>query len=112
MVEEIRGSLEYYLAQTNSVPISRVVVTGGASRTVGLMQRLQQQLGERVENAHPLDGVNVGAIALSDAELAQIEPLHAVPIGLALGGTPTAKGAPRRITLMPTEVAVAQARKQ
>ena len=110
MVEEIRGSLEYYLAQTNSVPISRVVVTGGASRTVGLMQRLQQQLGERVENAHPLDGVNVGAIALSDAELAQIEPLLAVPIGLALGGTPTAKGAPRRITLMPTEVAVAQAR--
>ena len=44
LVEEIRGSLDYYLAQSQSSPITRVLVTGGASRTAGLMERLQSQV--------------------------------------------------------------------
>ncbi|HZQ26257.1 MAG TPA: type IV pilus assembly protein PilM [Acidimicrobiales bacterium] len=104
LVEEIRGSLDYYLAQSQSSPIGRVLVTGGGSRLPGLMERLQSQLGGRVEPAHPLADVKVGPIRLSQAQLADYEPLMTVPIGLALAGD-TQKGV-RRISLLPQEVAV------
>jgi Tfp pilus assembly protein PilN len=57
-----------------------------------------------VEPAHPLSALKIGAIRLSQAQLAEYEPLMTVPIGLALAGEPT-KGV-RRISLLPQEVAV------
>ena len=108
MLDEIRGSLEYYLAQAQSAPISRVLVTGGASRTQGFVQRLQQQLGgERIEVARPLAGIRVGQLGLTEEQLAQIEPLVAVPLGLALGVSTGGRKVVerRRINLLPTEIA-------
>jgi type IV pilus assembly protein PilM len=104
LVEEIRGSLDYYLAQSQSSPIGRVLVTGGGSRLPGLMERLQSQLGGRVEPAHPLAALRIGQVGLTQAQLAEYEPLMTVPIGLAMAGEPT-KGV-RRISLLPQEVAV------
>jgi type IV pilus assembly protein PilM len=102
LVEEIRGSLDYYAAQTQSAPITRVLVTGGGSRITGLMERLQSQLGARVEPAHPLTGVRVGA-GVSAEQLGELEQLLTVPIGLALAGE-VQRGV-RRISLLPREVA-------
>jgi type IV pilus assembly protein PilM len=104
LVEEIRGSLDYYLAQAQSSPIGRILVTGGGSRMTGLLERLQSQLGGRVEPARPLSAIATGDVNLSQAQLADLEPLLTVPIGLALAGE-VQKGL-RRISLLPSEVAV------
>lgn len=102
LVEEIRGSLDYYMAQAQSGTVDRVLVTGGGSRIAGLMERLQAQLGARVEPARPLDGVRIGSrVGLGDDELAELEPVLTVPVGLALAGH-VEKGT-RRITLLPRE---------
>jgi cell division ATPase FtsA len=107
LVEEIRGSLDFYLAQADATPFERVLVTGGASRTRGLVDRLQQALGgTSVETARPMAALEVGKVGLSDEQLAEAEPLLAVPVGLSLAGAPLEKGL-RRITLLPGEVAVA-----
>ena len=79
-------------------------MTGGGSRTPGLVERLGAQVDGPVEMARPLAGVRVGDVNLTEAELVQLEPLLAVPIGLALGGQ-VHKGF-RRISLLPREVAV------
>lgn len=110
LVEEIRGSLDYYLAQSMSSPIDRVLVTGGGSRTPGIMERLQSQLGGRVEPARPLAAVRMGGISLSEAQLSDLEHLLAVPIGLALAGE-VQKGV-RRISLLPREIAVVREQRQ
>lgn len=102
LVEEIRGSLDYYAAQAQSATVNRVLVTGGGSRITGLMERLQSQLGARVEPAHPLLGLRVGA-GVSTEQLRELEQLLTVPIGLALAGE-VQKGV-RRISLLPREVA-------
>ena len=104
LIEEIRGSLDYYQGQPEALPIARVLVTGGASRTAGLVERLAGQLDGRVELARPLARVRIGNVNLSEAELVQLEPLLTVPIGLALAGEEQ-KGV-RRISLLPREVAV------
>ena len=103
IVEEIRGSLDYYSAQTQSVPIGRVLVTGGASRTPGVMERLQSQLGSRVEPAHPLAGMRLANVSIPEDRLAELEPMLTVPVGLALAGD-VPRGT-RRISLLPREVA-------
>ncbi|TML41738.1 MAG: type IV pilus assembly protein PilM [Actinobacteria bacterium] len=105
LVEEIRGSLEYYVAQAESLELERVLITGGGSRIPGLLERLQQALGGRVESAHVLETLDVGKVGLSEEELGEAEQLLTVPTGLALGGAPLPRGV-RRISLLPSEVAV------
>ena len=111
LVEEIRGSLDYYLAQSQSAVIDRVLVTGGGSRMAGLMERLQSQVGANVEPARPLAGMKVGRhIGLDEADLRESEALLTVPIGLALAGE--ARKGVRRINLVPREVAAVRAQRR
>jgi type IV pilus assembly protein PilM len=84
-VEEIRGSLDYYLASPGAVPIRRVIVSGGGSRLRNLPARLAAATRLPVEPARPMASLKVGKTGLSADQLAYIEPLVAVPVGLALG---------------------------
>ena len=110
LVDDIRGSLDFYLAQPESAPIGRVLVTGGATRTTGLVQSLEAQLRLPVERAHPLARVSVGKTGIPEADLVDAEPLLAVPIGLALAGRPPETG--RRLTLLPREVEFVRAQRR
>jgi type IV pilus assembly protein PilM len=104
LIEEIRGSLDYYQAQPEASPISRIVLTGGGSKTIGLSEGLEQTLGITVVDGHPLLGVQVGRVGIDEDRLADSEPLLSVPIGLALAARPPETGV-RRISLLPVEVA-------
>ncbi len=84
-VDEVRGSLDYYLASSGSAPISRLVLTGGGARLGGLAQRLQVTTRVPVEVGTPMHSLQVGKTGLSPEQIAFVEPLAAVPVGLALG---------------------------
>lgn len=84
-VDEVRGSLDYYTAQTEAVQVERVLLTGGGALLRNLPDRLQQALRVPVEVAQPLETLAVGKVGLDDAQLGQAEPFLSVAIGLALG---------------------------
>ncbi|MDP9395553.1 MAG: type IV pilus assembly protein PilM [Actinomycetota bacterium] len=84
-VDEIRGSLDYYMASSGLPPVSKLRLTGGGSRLQGLADRLQAATRIPVERGNPLESLRLGSTGLSDAQLAFVEPLAAVPVGLALG---------------------------
>jgi type IV pilus assembly protein PilM len=84
-LEEIRGSLDYYLAQPQAARISRVVVSGGGAQLGGLVQRLGEVLRLPVMPGRPLSNVRIGKLGLSPQQLGQVEPLATVPVGLAMG---------------------------
>jgi type IV pilus assembly protein PilM len=84
-VEEVRGSLDYYLAQPASVPLQRVVLSGGGARLEGLGQRLAAATRLQVEPGAATASLRVGKTGLSDEQLSYVEPQIAVPVGLALG---------------------------
>ena len=84
-IDEIRGSLDYYLASTGSSPISRLVLTGGGARLAGLAQRLQAATRVPVEQGNPIRPLQVGRTGLTPEQIAFVEPLAVVPVGLALG---------------------------
>lgn len=109
LVDEIRGSLDFFLAQTDTEHVGRVILTGGAIQTEGLVSRLEMALGSSVEVANPLAAVAVGRTGLSDAQLRQSAPYMLAPVGLALWGT---TGGQRPISLMPKEVLAAKRHRQ
>jgi len=84
--DEIRGSLDFYRAQADAVPLARVMVTGGGSRLWPLTERLQAALNLPVEGGQTLRSLRLGRLRLRPGELAELEPVAAVPVGLALGG--------------------------
>lgn len=85
LVDEIRGSLDYYLSQEDSEPVSSIVLTGGGSLTSGLAERLEQSLKTQVQLGTPLAQLNVSKSGLTPEQVAQVEPVAAAAVGLALG---------------------------
>ena len=49
LVDELRGSLEYYSALDAAVPVEGVVACGPGATIEGLAERLQRELGQRFE---------------------------------------------------------------
>jgi len=88
LVEEIRGSLDYYLSQEDSEPVSSVILTGGGSLTDGLAQKLERALKTPTSRGEPLSQLNARRSGLSSEQIDQVQPVAAAAVGLALGGLP------------------------
>lgn len=99
LAAEIHNSIRYYSALPGRTPPARVLVTGGASRTIGLLGKVAQGLDLPVLEASPLSFVDVSRLGISPTESDEINPTVAVPLGLALNG-PTRT----RFDLMPQEI--------
>lgn len=84
-IEEVRGSLDYYLASPGAIPIRRVVLSGGGSRLRNLSSRISAACRLPVDVAQPMGALRIGKTGLSDDQLAYVQPIVAVPVGLALG---------------------------
>jgi type IV pilus assembly protein PilM len=84
-VEEVRGSLDYYMTQPGAARIDRVVLSGGGSRLNGLAERLSTATRLPVQAARPMSMLKLGKTGLTPDQLAYVEPMVAVPVGLAMG---------------------------
>ena len=84
LVNEIQGSLDYYASLEDALNVHSVLVTGGGSLTPGFMQQLQSVSRVEIRRGRPL-AVLSNKSGLSDDQLAQIEPVAAAAVGLAMG---------------------------
>ena len=84
-VEEVRGSLDYYMAQAGAPRIGRIVLSGGGSRLGNLAERLSAATRMPVQAARPMSVLRLGKTGLTDEQLAYVEPMVTVPVGLAMG---------------------------
>ncbi|MGZ6792685.1 MAG: type IV pilus assembly protein PilM [Mycobacteriales bacterium] len=84
-VEEVRGSLDYFMAQPGAVRVGRIVVSGGGSRLNGLAERLASATRLPVQAARPMSTLKLGKTGLTSDQLAYVEPMVSVPVGLAMG---------------------------
>jgi type IV pilus assembly protein PilM len=99
LVEQVRGSLDYYRAQPGAPRLLRVTLTGGASLTPGLAEQLGVLVGLPVEVATPREQLAIGDIGFPSDRVETLDPYLPTPAGLALGGL--ASG--RRINLLGPE---------
>jgi type IV pilus assembly protein PilM len=84
-VDEVRSSLDYFAASSPGERLRRLVLTGGGSRLNGLAERLEAATRLPVVLGNPLRTLQIGRTGLTDEQLDFVQPLAAVPVGLALG---------------------------
>jgi type IV pilus assembly protein PilM len=84
-VDEVRGSIDYYLATSASRPLSRLILSGGGSLAPGLAQKLATSVRAQVEYGRSFAQLTIGKTGLAPEQVRYVEPLAAVPIGLAMG---------------------------
>lgn len=80
--DEVKASIDFYLNSSKVQNISRCFVTGGGSKTSGLLDRLSKIVP--CEKLNPFFGVKTNAKDFSRDYLAQISDYAAVAIGLGL----------------------------
>ena len=85
-VDQVRGSLDYYMTSPGARPIERIVITGGGSRLRGLADKLSGSSHVEVRAGSGFGDLAVGDTGLSPEQVEFVAPLAAVPVGLALGG--------------------------
>jgi type IV pilus assembly protein PilM len=85
LVDEIRGSIDYCVAQRDIPPIERIVLTGGSSKLPQLAGQLAEGLNLDITSGSSLAPFERSKIALADDQLSEAEPYMAVAVGLALG---------------------------
>lgn len=85
LIDEIRGSIEYYNAAKPAARVERVLVTGGTSLMPGVYEKLSAALRLPVEPGDPISRIQLGDTGLAEEQVALATQLAAVPIGLALG---------------------------
>ncbi|MGL5857824.1 MAG: type IV pilus assembly protein PilM [Angustibacter sp.] len=85
-VDEVRNSLDYFASSAPAgTYLRRLVLSGGGSRLHGLADRLEAATRLAVEPGNALSGMTVGNTGLSPEQIAFVQPLVAVPVGLAMG---------------------------
>ncbi|MQB01718.1 MAG: type IV pilus assembly protein PilM [Actinobacteria bacterium] len=85
LVNEIRGSLDYYISQEESEAVTSIILTGGGSLTPGLIPQLEQTLRSQVQRATPLSELKWSKSGLTEEQVGHVDPIAAAAVGLAMG---------------------------
>lgn len=85
LVDEIRGSLDYYGSQEDSEPLTSLILTGGGSLTPGLVPKLEKTVGLQVYSGRTLMDLDVTKSGLTTEQVQAVEPVASAAIGLAMG---------------------------
>ncbi len=88
LIEEVRGSIEYYRSESGGDQVRNVLISGNGARLPHLANRLGLSLEVEVEPVRIDQGatIKIGKLGMSDAEFARIQPVLPVAVGLALWG--------------------------
>jgi type IV pilus assembly protein PilM len=84
LADEIRRSLDYYMSQEQSVPITRLIISGGGAMLRNLEKHLSQVFPFTVEIGNPMLRITQNKSSLTDEELKVLAPKLTIAIGLAL----------------------------
>jgi type IV pilus assembly protein PilM len=102
LVSEVRNSIQYFASLPGRLPVSRVLITGGGSDLTGLVPLLESQVRLPILRVSPMARLDVSRLDLTPEQAAEVGPVLATPIGLAL---PEPDKAVKKFNLLPPEVA-------
>jgi type IV pilus assembly protein PilM len=84
VAEEVRSSIEYFLSHNQGERLERVIVTGGAAMSEGLVERIRTALNVPVTLAAVGPSYKASQLHLSDVQVKEASARWATAVGLAL----------------------------
>jgi type IV pilus assembly protein PilM len=82
VAEEVQSSLDFFVNTTPGLPVQQCFVTGGASRTTGLVSYLSQHTKLNLELLNPFRNIKVNERHLTGEYVNEIRDFAAVAVGL------------------------------
>lgn len=80
---EIKRSMDFFLAGSADMFISKIMLSGGGGKTKGFMEMLQEKAALNVEMVDPFKNIEYSPKDFDDAEIKDLAPYFAVAVGLA-----------------------------
>jgi type IV pilus assembly protein PilM len=84
VASEIARTVDYFRTSTANAELDRVLVCGGVASAKGLIQELGERVGIPVEAVDPFGEIDVTRSDVDPDMLAELAPVAAVGVGLAL----------------------------
>ncbi|MBC7691107.1 MAG: type IV pilus assembly protein PilM [Methylotenera sp.] len=81
---EIRRALDFYNASSSGAPVEFILLGGGSSKIPELSRLVEDKVGLPTQILNPFNAISYDPAVFSPEYIAEIGPLAAVPIGLAL----------------------------
>ncbi|MGH9115004.1 MAG: type IV pilus assembly protein PilM, partial [Acidimicrobiales bacterium] len=108
--EEVRATIDFFMAQSDGSTVERLLVTGGASQTSGLVEALAGGLAVQIQRIDPFSALSLDDLGLDEAGMRRARATAATAVGLSLWPL-EAPGS--RLSVRPEEVTAArQARRR
>jgi type IV pilus assembly protein PilM len=105
LAEDVRGTIDFFMSQTEGSTIERLLITGGASQTEGLAVAIGNSVSASVVQIDPFSNLTLGDLDLDPDAFGRASASATTAIGLALWpvGSPLI-----RLSVLPEEVAAAR----
>lgn len=103
--EDVRATMDFFVSQADGSRIERLLVTGGASQTDGLVEQLAGGLDLDIRRIDPFANLVLGDLGLDTDSLARARATAATAVGLALW---SADAPGSRLSVLPGEFAAAR----
>lgn len=84
VASEIARTIDYFKTTSSDGDITRVLLCGGGAKVKGLAQQLHDRMHVEVEIANPFSEIDTSMCNVDPDRLAEMGPLAAVGVGLAL----------------------------
>ena len=84
VASEIARTIDYFKSAGSDGDVQQVLLCGGGAQVTGLVQQLRDRMQAAVEMANPFAEVDTSGSDLDQATLAELAPMAAVGVGLAL----------------------------
>jgi type IV pilus assembly protein PilM len=84
IAEEVQGSLDFFTNTTPGLPVQQCLVTGGASRTTGLINFLSQHTKMGFQIFDPFRNVKINDRQMSGEFISEIRDFAAIAVGLGM----------------------------
>jgi type IV pilus assembly protein PilM len=85
LIMEVQKTFDFFRETYPSETISRVLISGGASRMIGLAEKIQETFGYPAEILDPFKSITLGPKVEAE-KITSLGPAFAVAVGLALRG--------------------------
>jgi type IV pilus assembly protein PilM len=105
LADEVKATVDFFVAQSDGVPVARLLVTGGAAQTRGVVEALAGGMSAEVQLIDPFAAFNLDELALDESQTDRARASAATAVGLALW-TFDAPGV--RLSVLPEEVVAAR----
>jgi type IV pilus assembly protein PilM len=84
IVEEVQSSLDFFVNTTPGLPVQQCLVTGGASRTTGLINQLSEHTKMGFQIFDPFRNVKLNDRLLSPDYVSEIRDFASIAMGLGM----------------------------